>query len=109
MEINYENIIQLLKLESDKIIEKLRVNNTSELVNEKKNIENGIKWLKKGMENQIDPNLNIITIPEQITKTPSSEFRLIEDHESDDKKNWTIVKLNNVELRPISGDFLIMK
>lgn len=109
MEINYENIIEILKLESNKVVEKLRINNNSESINDKKNIDNAIKWLKKGMENQINPDLNIIVIPEQATKTPSSEFRLIEDHESDDKKYWTEVKINDTELRPLTGDFLIMK
>jgi len=61
------------------------------------------------MQHQINPDLKIIMIPEQATKTPSSEFRLIEDHESDDKKYWTEVKLNDIELRPSPGDFLIMK
>lgn len=109
MKINYENIIEILKLESDKVIEKLRVNNNSESINDKRNIDNAIKWLKKGMENQINPDFNVIVIPEKVTKTASSEFRLIEDHESDDKKNWTEVKINDSELRPLPGDFLIMK
>ena len=109
MEINYQYIIKILQLESDKVIEKLRKDNALEFVNEKRNIDNAIKWLKKGMENQINPDLNIITIPKQTTETPSSEFRLIEDHESDDKKYWTEVKLNDTSLRPVSGDFLIMK
>lgn len=109
MEINYENIIEILKLESNKVVEELRISNNSKSINDKRNIDNAIKWLKKGMENQINPDLNIIRIPEQVTKTPSSEFRLIEDHESDDKKYWTEVKISDVELRPLAGDFLIMK
>ncbi|NGF75644.1 hypothetical protein G5B10_07110 [Fluviicola sp. SGL-29] len=109
MEINYEPIIELLKLESHRVIEQLRFNNTSELISDKRNIDNAIKWLKKGMQHQINHDLKIIMIPEQATKTPSSEFRLIEDHESDDKKYWTEVKLNDIELRPSPGDFLIMK
>ncbi len=35
MSINYENIIDLLKLESDKVIEKLRISNNSELIKRK--------------------------------------------------------------------------
>ncbi|MEM6272659.1 MAG: hypothetical protein AAF998_24820 [Bacteroidota bacterium] len=105
MEINYESLIRLLNLESEKVIEQLRINNTHELVIEKRNIDNGIKWLKKGMENQIDPNLHLHTLPEPATKTPSSAFRLVEDHESDDKNYWTEVKFNNAEVRPMPGDF----
>ncbi|WP_378174029.1 hypothetical protein [Aquimarina sp. SS2-1] len=109
MEINYNHVIKLLNSETNKIVEELRIDSTKELVDRKKNINNAIKWLKKGMDNQINPDLNIITIPEKITKTPSSEYRLIEDHESDERKYWTEVKLNNEELRPLTGDFLIMK
>jgi len=109
LKIDYNNIIELLNLESQKVIENLRIDNTEELINCKKNIDNAVKWLKAGMENQINPDLNIVVIPETLTKTPSSEFRLIEDHESDDKKYWTEVKLDKMELRPLPGDFLIMK
>ncbi|MFD2562880.1 hypothetical protein [Aquimarina rubra] len=109
MEINYNHVIKLLNSETNKIVEELRIDSTKELVDRKKNINNAIKWLKKGMDNQINPDLNIIMIPEKITKTPSSEYRLIEDHESDERKYWTEVKLNNEELRPLTGDFLIMK
>lgn len=109
MEINYENVIELLTLESQKVIEKLRVNNTSEFIQEKRNIDQAIKWLKKGMQNQINPDWNIVRLPAQNTQTPSSEFRLVEDHESDDPTYWTEVKLDGRELRPSPGDFLIMK
>ncbi len=109
MKINYNNAIELLKQESKKIVEKLQDNKTSELLHEKKNIDNAIKWLRKGMDNEVNPNLTIIKLPEQKTQTPSSEFRLIEDHESDDKKDWTEVKVDNKELRPTSNDFFIME
>ncbi len=109
MEINYNNAIELLKLESDKVEGKLKINKTLELLHEKKNIDNAIKWLKKGMENEVNPNLKIIKLPEQTTQTPSSEFRLIEDHESDEKKDWTEIKVNDKEIRPTSSDFLIME
>ena len=109
MKIDYNNIIGLLKSESEKIIEELRMDSTQECVNKKRNIDNAIKWLKKGMENQIDPDLNIVVIPEKTTKTPSSEFRLMEDQETDDRKYWTEVRLDDKGSRLMSGNFLIMK
>ncbi|MDH7447605.1 hypothetical protein [Aquimarina sp. 2201CG14-23] len=109
MEINYNNIIKLLNAESKKTIEELRINRTQELVARKKEVDNAITWLKKGMDHQIHPDMNIIMIPEKMTKTPSSEYRLIEDHESDERKYWTEVKLDDQELRPMPGDFLMIK
>lgn len=109
MKINYNNIIELLNSESEKIIEELRIDSTQELVDKKRSIDNAIKWLRKGMDNQINPDLKIVVIPEKKTKTPSSEYRLIEDQESDERKHWTEVKFNDEELRPVPGDFLIMK
>jgi len=109
MNINYNKAIELLKFESKKVIEKLRIDNTPELINTKKDIDNAIKWLKRGMDNQINPDFNIITIPNKETQTPSSEYRLIEDQETDEKQYWTEVKFNKKELRPLPGDFLIMK
>jgi len=108
MKIDYNDIIRLLKSESESVVEQLRADRTERLLSRKKNIDNAIKWLEKGMKNQISPDAIVLLIPERITQTPSSEFRIIEDHESDAKEFWTEVRLNDKELRPSPGDFLIV-
>ena len=108
MKVNYDEVIELLDLELVKIVEQLKVKRSKALIAKKKQIDNAIKWLKKGMEHQISPDAKSIVLPEKRTQTPSSEYRLIEDHETDDKQYWTEVKINDSELRPLPGDLLLM-
>ncbi len=109
MEIDYNSCIKILELQLQKAIGTLKAEHSEEHVNAKLNIDRAIKWLKKGMKHQINPDFEIVKLPKMLTRTPSSEYRLIEDHETDDQKFWTEVKPNNQELRPLEGDFLIMQ
>jgi len=75
---------------------------------EKKSLDSAIKWLKKGEEFNIDPNKQIISLPQTQTKTPSSEFRIIEDNESDKIEHWEEVKINDKIIRPLPGSWMIL-
>lgn len=46
-------------------------------------------------------------LPSAQTTTPSSEFRLVEDHESDDRRLWTEVKVDGQPLRPLPGSLIV--
>ena len=109
MEIRYSNIISEIEKEINSIILKLKENKSEELLIKKNEYGNALKWLRKGEEYQINPKSKFIVLPQQSTKTPSSEFRIIEDNESDDIKNWTQVKVQDLELRPSPDDILIIK
>lgn len=105
--INYSKAIELLTLELENIVIDSHLN--VELISHKKNIKNAINWLNKGMEYQIEPNCDIIAFPEQLTPTPSSEFRIVEDHETDDSTYWTEIEFENKKIiRPMIGDFMII-
>ena len=65
--------------------------------------------MKKGEQFQIDPKSELYELPEQKTPTPSSEFRIIEDHESDDEQYWKELDFNGKQLRPVPGDLILLK
>lgn len=109
MKITYSNIINQIEKEIASIVLKLKEKKSDELITKKNEYDNALKWLKKGEKYQINPKSKFIILPEQSTKTPSSEFRIIEDHESDDKNNWQEIKVQDSEIRPRPDDVLIMK
>lgn len=109
MKITYLNIINHIEKEIELIISKLKEDKSDELLIRKNEYDNALKWLKKGEKYQINPKSKFIVLPEQSTKTPSSEFRIIEDHESDEKKNWQEIRIQESEIRPSPDDILIMR
>jgi len=108
MNINYIIALNILEDRITSIIEQLKNNPTTNLLIEKKSLDSAIKWLKKGEEFNIDPNKQIISLPQTQTKTPSSEFRIIEDNESDKIEHWEEVKINDKIIRPLPGSWIIL-
>lgn len=105
--IDYNSIIQLIQNEVDKIEEALKSNQSKKLLNEIHKYKQSIKWLKVGQNYNIDPRSKLITLPEPSVKTPSSEFRLVEDLETDNQDLWREVKIDGEEFRPMQGDIVI--
>ncbi|MEM6802361.1 MAG: hypothetical protein AAF696_13210, partial [Bacteroidota bacterium] len=81
---------------------------TEVLIDKKTEFDRALLWLKKGEEFQINPNSSFFVLPDQRTTTPSSEFRIIEDHESDKQEYWTEIEYKGKNIRPSPADILIM-
>jgi hypothetical protein len=50
-----------------------------------------------------------IVMPLGRTKTPSSEFRVVEDNESDDRALWTEVEIEREPLRLYPGAVVVRR
>ena len=85
----------------------LAQNQTQELLAKIHNYRGAIRWLELGQELNIDPKSKTSLLPWTETQSPSSEFRIIEDHESDDPNHWTEIKIKGKEFRPSPGDLII--
>ncbi len=46
-------------------------------------------------------------LPAPETRTPSSEFRIMEDQETDDRRHWTEVTIDGSPVRPGAGWVLV--
>jgi hypothetical protein len=57
----------------------------------------------------LDPRGEITVLPEPLTRSPSSELRLMEDHESEDRTRWTEVVVDGRPVRPAPGDLLLAR
>ncbi|WP_298516389.1 hypothetical protein [uncultured Kordia sp.] len=108
MQVDYKIPITLLKKRTTEIIAELRIQSSQELIAEKKALDMAISWLEKADSLNIDVNKKIVQIPQNKTNTPSSEFRIIEDHESDDKNNWEEIEINGEVIRPLADSWLIL-
>ncbi|GJM61210.1 hypothetical protein [Persicobacter diffluens] len=109
LEIKYDRVIKILEREMGHITDQLRLNKSADLVEKKNELAGAIRWLKQGENFQIDPSSEFIVLPETLTNTPSSEYRLIEDHESDNQNRWTEVNIKGEIVRPSPDDIIILK
>ena len=56
---------------------------------------------------QVKPEAPVTVLPDLKTQTPSSAFRVAEDHESDNKANWVELEINDWHLELSPGDIII--
>ncbi len=107
MKVDYKEAIKVLKIQLCELEVALKLNKTSELVKKKVNILNAIKWLEISMQFQISPKFKIFKLPENRIKSPSAQFRVVDDNESDNFKNWE--EICDGKIRLISEDLVILK
>ena len=70
-------------------------------------LDDAIQCLKFCRAHEITASAKVIQLPETRTRTPSSEYRILEDHETDDRECWTELKIGTMEIRPSPGVLLI--
>lgn len=71
-------------------------------------VEHAIGCLRICDINNIGPNSKVIELPTQIYQTPSSEYRIIEDCETEDRKYWVEPKVNGDFIRLHQGSKVIL-
>lgn len=82
----------------------------AELIGYKNSIVYAMKLLKKCEQHSIKPSSIFTTLPEQLCQTPSSEYRIVEDCETDDPQSWIEVNIKSAkygQLRLHEGDVVI--
>lgn len=78
-----------------------------EFFQSKLELDQAIACLEFCRQHSIRPNSRVIVIPDLSTTTPSSEFRLIEDNETDNRDHWIEVKVDGEFIRPSTGSLII--
>ena len=53
------------------------------------------------------PDSRVLQLPDALTRSPSSSFRLVEDHESDDRQYWTEVVVDGEPVQPLPRSFIV--
>ena len=70
-------------------------------------LDDAIGCLELCQQHGIRPNAQVLTLPALQTQTPSSEYRIIEDHESDDRTWWQELSVDDEPMRLHEGDMIV--
>ena len=101
-------VYTLLTFEVNRTVEELKsvtdLETKASLIEYKNQIDYSLSLLKKCEEFDIRPSSIFNKLPIQKTRTPSSDYRIVEDHETDDQNYWTEV---DFDLRLHEGDVII--
>ena len=111
---NMEYIYDLLENELNALIPQIKASESLEekadLIGKKTLIEHSIRLLKKCDENGVCAGSLFTKLPSKICDSPSSDYRIIEDGESDDNKYWTEIEIKDKQFGNVrlgEGDVVI--
>ncbi len=106
--IELEEVIEHLRLWREGVESQLRSPEThAAALKQKRQIDTAIGCLELCQRFQIRPTAKVTRLPDTQTQTPSSDFRLIEDHESDHKEDWVEVRINGERFYLYPDDLII--
>ncbi|QDQ86915.1 hypothetical protein FMZ60_04470 [Alcaligenaceae bacterium SJ-26] len=98
--------LALLQQQRQATIHALKSGNPSGLA-AKLSLDDAIACLQLCEQYGIHAKARITVLPETRTRTPSSEYRILEDHESEDRSIWTELELSGEAIRPTPGTLLL--
>jgi hypothetical protein len=107
-EIYFGEVVERLRQWQDSVLEQLKdPASKSEALRLKLQLDDAIGCLRPCERYQITPNALVVRLPDPQTNTPSSEFRIIEDQETDQREKWIEVMIDGSPIRPLPGSLLI--
>jgi len=95
------------KQELEVITKQLQQNVSQADIEKKMELKNAIAILEHCHINNISGNVKVTVIPEAPVQTPSPEFRLMFDNETDKRELWTEVLVNGKPVRPQQGALIL--
>lgn len=109
-----EYVYKILENERDALEQKIsactKLEEKAELIGNKNLIEHSIKLLKKCEVNDIRSDSIFTKLPPKQCDTPSCDYRIVEDGETDDPSQWYEVKIEGKRfgcVRLHEGDVII--
>lgn len=111
---NFDHAIKTLVVAREGVIASLRKPHLSEderraTLASKTDLDKAIGCLRLCEKYDIEPNVTVTVLPEKDTRTVLSEYRVLEDCETDDRAKWIEVKAAGHPVRPIPGALIIEK
>lgn len=105
----FDNIIRKLYAEKDNLIKQIKKDSTNKniLLHKKLECEKALQWLILAQKNHINPQniKNIFYLP--YTNCGYSEYRVMDDCETDDRALWQEIRINKKLLRLDGGEYII--
>jgi len=78
------------------------------LVRRKDSLVNSLRLLRQLSEYEVAPKAKIYSLPLPRSSGHFSEFRLLDDQETEDRIHWTELEIEGEPVRAIVGDILIL-
>jgi hypothetical protein len=104
----FDEVFGMLRLWRESLLDRLRDPATRDAALKLKHqLDDAIGCLELCERHQIRPDASVVTLPESQTRSLSSEFRLVEDHESDHRDVWTEVMVDGIPARLLPGSLII--
>lgn len=106
--IQFDEVVERLRQWRDTALEQLRdPASKSEALRRKLQLDDAIDCLRLCERYQIRPDATVVRLPEPQTKSPSCEYRVVEDQETERREHWIEVMINGVPLRPVPGSLVV--
>jgi len=106
--IQFSEVVERLRQWRDTALEQMKDPvSRSEALQLKLQLDGAIDCLRLCERYRIRPDARVVRLPEPQTKTPSSEYRIVEDQETDRREYWIEVTIDGAPLRPAPGSLLI--
>lgn len=92
----------------DSLVAQLRESpDLSVSLDRKRDVDAAIAALQLCAAHGIHGKATVTKLPMTQTSTPSSEYRLVEDHETDDPQTWTEVVVDGIPIRATPWTLLV--
>ena len=92
----------------DSLVVQLRESPDSQIVlDQKRDVDAAIAALRLCAAHGIHGKATVTKLPMTQTSTPSSEYRIVEDHETDDPETWTELVVDNTPIRATPWTLLV--
>ncbi len=107
-EFEFEQIISKLRAWRDEVIVQLRSSETrEEALKLKLQLDAAIGALEFCQRFDVRTNSRVTVLPDTKTQTPSSVYRVLEDHETEERAYWVELEINGEPFHLYPGDMII--
>lgn len=102
----FQPVLESLAQQRNLLLERLKQGDKSVLP-AKLQLDDAIATLQFCERHRITASAKVLELPETRTRTPSSDYWIMEDHESADRSDWTELSISGQAVHPLPGNLLL--
>ncbi|MDR0212967.1 MAG: hypothetical protein LBJ15_03065 [Comamonas sp.] len=102
----FQTALESLLQQRNLLLEQLKQGDKS-MLPAKLQLDDAIACLQFCERHRITASAKVLELPETRTRTPSSDYWIMEDHESADRSNWTELSISGQAVHPLPGNLLL--
>ena len=102
----FTTVIPKLELWRAQMVDALKQGDRAALQT-KLELDDAIQSLQFCRAHAITASAKVLQLPPTRTRTPSSEYRILEDHETENRDVWTELSIDAKDVRPSPGTLMV--